>query len=49
MLMRIWVDTVQCWYNIIQKVKKLPVNKDNNASAVFSISIEHLTKLEKET
>ena len=29
--------------------KTLPVNKDKNAAAVFPISIEHLTKLEKET
>ena len=37
------------WYNVIQKVKTLPVSKDKNAAAVFSISIEHLSKLERET
>ena len=36
------------WYNVIQKIKTLPVNKKKNATAVFSISTEHLTKLEKE-
>ena len=36
-------------YNVIQKVKTLPVNKDQNSAAAFSISIEHLSKLEKET
>ena len=35
--------------NFIQKVKTLPVNKEKNAAADFSINIEHLSKLEKET
>ena len=30
-------------------VKTLPVNKDKNDAAVFSISIKHLSKPEKET
>ena len=29
--------------------KTLSVNKDKNAAAVFPISTEHVTKLEKET
>ena len=37
------------WYNVIQKVKTLPVIKDQNAAAAFSISIEHLSKLKSET
>ena len=37
------------WNNIIQKVKTLPVNKNKNAAAVFAISIENLSKPEKET
>ena len=35
--------------HVIQKVFTLPVNKDENAAAVFSISIEHVSKLKKET
>ena len=32
------------WYNVIQKVKTLPVNKDKNVSGVLSISFEQLSK-----
>ena len=38
----------KAWYNVIQKAETLSVNDDNNVAAVFSISIEHLNKLEKE-
>ena len=37
------------WYNVIQKVKTLPTQKDKNAALVFSISIEHLRKAGKDT
>ena len=37
------------WYNVTQKVKTLPTHKDKSTALVFSISIEHLSKLEKKT
>ena len=41
------------WYifNTSQRLMQFetsPVNKDNNAAAVFPISIEHVAKLEKD-
>ena len=39
----------KAWCNVIQKVTTLPPNKDQNAAAVSSISIEQFSKLEKET
>lgn len=39
----------KAWYNSIEKIKTLPVNMDKNTAVIFSISIERLSKLEKET
>ena len=47
MPMEIW--KCKGWYNVIQKVSTMAVNKDKNAAAVFSISIEPLSNLERET
>ena len=36
------------WYKIIQKVKTLPINNNNNnIAAVFPISIKHLSQARK--
>ena len=32
------------WYNVVQRVKILLVNKDQNAAAVFIIFTEHHSK-----